>query len=175
MSSAYSCIITKEKIIISENVPHFKIDDVITVPIDVSNYAIEEFIEVFGINKKPFPLKINDLYNGYDDVSLTEDNVSRILEIIDLLNLRGKSFILFHESDWADIPDAHTEAAFSGGELVEDGYYMESDDGNENCKYGNAFTKSGILASKVYYDRSYDDAITAYIENIFKPGIWRVL
>ena len=173
MSSAYSCLITKEKIKVPDDIPHFKKGEVITIPIDADNDDVASFIRYFVTNK----VSISSVLTTDDPIFLDDvfGNPEKVLVMIKALNLTFKTFIVIHTADWADMPTDDTQGAFVNGELVAGGYLISIDDERTYGAYYEAFIKLDIDMEKVDYYRDYEDASTTYIETIFKPAAWRSL
>lgn len=124
MSSHYSCIITKESIDISPEIPHFKIGDVLTIPIDADQDDVESFLKFFRDGKIQVPASFRQ--ESDIDAELDDDDDTRpwfygvpenVLVVLQLLGLTFKSFIVLHDADFADMPTDRFEGAFQGGYL----------------------------------------------------------
>jgi hypothetical protein len=173
MSSAYSCLITREKIKVPDHIPHFKKSEVTTIPIDAENDDVASFIRYFVKNKVSISSVLTPEYPIFSDDVFGDPE--KVLVMIKALNLTFKTFIVLHTADWADIPTDDTQGAFVNGELVAGGYLISIDDEDAYGTYDEAFRKLDIDMNKVEYYRDYGDASTTYIETIFNPGPWRSL
>ena len=164
MAQNYSYLITKELINIPNDFPHFIVNGVITIPIDVEKYSVFEFIECYELGELK-PLEFED--EGYEEFEGEdlgyEENPEDILDIVKTLGLEYKEFAVMHTSDWAGIPDCEFNGAFKLGKLV--AKHIDDDRGNHEGSYLDIFNCLGIDEGSVLIFHSYGNAKQQFKRN----------
>ncbi|MBD1365911.1 hypothetical protein IDJ77_19005 [Mucilaginibacter sp. ZT4R22] len=167
MGSTYSRFITKEILEVPPEFPHFKKENVITIPINADGDDVAAFLKVFSAGEIKIPPHFcrteEDAaqYNGGEKVEWLNGDPEIILAELKKFDLVTKEFILLYTSDWADIPVDWFSAAFKNGHRVE-GTYTSSDDGIS----GNALAYLGISSYDLNDFRDYWDAASQYEEQL---------
>jgi len=154
MGQNYSHIITKVKIEVPENIPHFVKDEVTTIPIDAESLGVELFIEHFYNGSLNYP------YNDNDHIDSCSPQL--ILRLIRLLKLEFKEFAISHISDWADFDLNCCHAAYRNGNLIKGIMYI-NDETKVFVSYGYVTLASLKIDSKLAIEfHDYYDALFTF-------------
>ena len=159
--------------------PHFLKRDVLTIPIDVEDHDVAEFLKFFKNGEIIIPDYLIQNSNSNqpeinDNSEFVFGDAGEILTILNNLNLANKEFILMYSADWADIPTDEYQAVFKDGNIIEETYYSSDKEDNNTDTYNAALRYLNITYEDVHFFSYYHNATVEYIESIFIPGPWRL-
>jgi len=164
MGQDYSCILTREKVSIHRDIPHFKAKSIVNIPLNIEGQSVKEFIEFFDEGR----LTIKLIKYPDDDFEYGPcDDVFNILKIITDLGLLHKEFVLLHLSDFADVEVDSFWALFNNGKLVPGTIYLYNRPSGEHVGcYSDLFTYWNINWDMFKRFHDYRDAVREYSRNL---------
>jgi hypothetical protein len=110
MGAEYTCIITKEKIKVPVQIPHFVKNEVITIPVNCGGEGSKMFTEHFN----------NGKLENTENCEADENHPQIILMLLESIGLTNKKYLIHFEADWADIPCEGYSAAFDNGNVIKE-------------------------------------------------------
>jgi hypothetical protein len=120
----YSCLITREKISISSTIPHFKINNITTIPINL-DYGFGDLSEMIALCKGGL-LGLNDLAAANE----LSEGIKTVVDLIYKLDLQNREFAVIFTSEWG-APLENIQALFKFGKLIQDATYIADHNSNE--------------------------------------------
>ena len=110
MSQDISYILTKQKVEVPKGTVHFVKNNLTVIPLDVSSYHINKYIDLAKEKIKLHAIKLH-----IEKELEWNDELVYIQKLISDLNLT--TFLLEHNSEWADLPVEDFSISFKEGVL----------------------------------------------------------